>query len=36
MDGFFDGFLGHWCLTGEVLGRPIEQEVTVDQMLDGR
>lgn len=36
MEGFFDGLLGHWYLTGEVLGRPIEQEVFVDETLDRR
>ena len=33
---FFEGALGHWLLTGEVGGHPIEQHVIIEPELDGR
>lgn len=34
-EGFFSSLLGRWQLVGTVLGRPIEQPVTVERALGG-
>lgn len=33
---FFENFVGRWKLDGLILGKPLEQEVTVDRVLGGR
>lgn len=34
-DPFFEDIVGHWKLTGEILGKPIEQEVDARWILGG-